>query len=49
MSVIGDDATPVLIEKLCSEELSIGKAVAETMKEKGPHPTYRAVLRYYLT
>ncbi len=42
-----DDATTALIEKLWSEELSIGKAVAETMKEKGPNPNYGAILKYY--
>jgi hypothetical protein len=42
-----DDATPALIEKLCSKELSIGEAVAGTMKEKGPDPNYGAVLKYY--
>ncbi len=42
-----DDASPILIEKLYSDELSIGKAISETMKEKGPDPTYGAVLKYY--
>ena len=42
-----DDATTTLIEKLCSEELTIAAAVAQTMKEKGPDPDYGAVLKYY--
>jgi len=42
-----DDATTTLIEKLCSEELTIATAVARTMEEKGPDPDYGAVLKYY--
>jgi hypothetical protein len=42
-----DDAAPVLVERLCSDELSVAKAVDITMREKGPDPEYRAVLRYY--
>jgi hypothetical protein len=42
-----DDATITLIEKLCSEELTIEAAVDETMAEKGPDPNYGAVLKYY--
>jgi hypothetical protein len=42
-----DGATPILVEKLCSKELSVRKAVAETMAEKGPDPNYGAVLKYY--
>ena len=42
-----DNATPILIEKLCSKELTIETAVAETMNEKGPDPDYGAVLKYY--
>jgi len=42
-----DDATTTLIEKLCSEELTIVAAVAQTMDEKGPDPDYGAVLKYY--
>ena len=42
-----DDATPAIIDKLCSRELTIEAAVAETMKEKGPDPDYGAVLNYY--
>ena len=42
-----DGATPILVKKLCSEELTIGEAVAETMAEKGPDPRYGAELKYY--
>ena len=42
-----DGATPVLVEKLCSKELTIAKAVAQTMREKGPDPEYGAMLKYY--
>jgi len=42
-----DGATATLIEKLFSEELTIGEAVAQTMDEKGPDPDYGAVLKYY--
>jgi len=42
-----DGATTVLLEKLCSEELTIAVAVAETMEEKGPDPDHGAVLKYY--
>lgn len=42
-----DDATIALVEKLCSEESTIAEAVAETIKEKGPDPSFRAVLQYY--
>ena len=42
-----DDATITLVEKLCSEELTIRAAVAQTMDEKGPDPDYGAVLNYY--
>jgi len=42
-----DDATAALVEKLCSEKLATAKAVAEIMKEKGPDPSFRAVLKYY--
>jgi len=42
-----DDATSTLIEKLCSEELTIAAAVAQTMDEKGPDPDFGAVLKYY--
>jgi len=42
-----DDATTTLIQKLCSEELTVEEAVAETMAEEGPDPNYGAVLKYY--
>ena len=42
-----DDAATALVEKLCSEELTTAKAVAEIMEEKGPDPSFRAVLKYY--
>lgn len=42
-----DGAAGFLVEKLCSEELTIGEAVAETMRQKGPDPNNNAVLKYY--
>ena len=42
-----DDATAALVEKLCSKELTTAEAVAEIMEEKGPDPSFRAVLKYY--
>ena len=42
-----DDATVTLIDKLCSEGLSIQAAVDNTMAEKGPDPNYGSVLKYY--
>jgi hypothetical protein len=42
-----DDAALSLVENLCTRELTIRKAVAETMAEKGPDPHYGAVLKYY--
>ena len=42
-----DDATPVLIEKLCSDELTVKEAVAQTMAGKGLDPRYYSVLKYY--
>jgi hypothetical protein len=42
-----DNATPTLIEKLCSEGHTIAGAVAKTMGELGPDPDYGAVLMYY--
>jgi hypothetical protein len=42
-----DGATQVLIEKLCSEKLTVEEAVAQTMDEKGPDPEFGAVLKYY--
>ena len=42
-----DEATVALVEKLCSEDLTIGEAVARTMKEKGPDPQNGSVLQYF--
>jgi len=42
-----DEAALSLVENLCSKELTVRKAVAETMAEKGPDPHYGAVLKYY--
>jgi len=42
-----DEATISLIENLCSEKITIRKAVDLTMAQKGPDPKYGAVLKYY--
>lgn len=42
-----DSATATLVEKLCSEKLTIKAAVAQTMEVKGPDPNWGAVLKYY--
>ena len=42
-----DEATPYLIHQLCSEELTIGEAVDDTMDIVGPDPNYGAALQYY--
>ncbi len=42
-----DDAALSLVRNLCTEELTVREAVAETMAEKGPDPHYGAVLKYY--
>ena len=42
-----DDTTMALVDKLSLEELTMAEAVTETMKEKGPDPNNRAVLKYY--
>jgi len=42
-----DGAALNLVENLCSKELTVRKAVAETMAENGPDPHYGAVLEYY--
>lgn len=42
-----DGATLFLIEKLCSDKLTVKEAVAQTMDEKGPDPEFGAVLKYY--
>ncbi|MFC2042163.1 hypothetical protein ACFLTV_01485 [Chloroflexota bacterium] len=41
-----DEATSILITNLCAD-LTISKAVAETMDVVGPDPDYIAYLRYY--
>ena len=41
-----DEATISLIQNLCSGGLTIERAVAKVMAEKGPDPRYHAVLRY---
>jgi hypothetical protein len=42
-----DDTTTSLVEKLCSDELTIEEAVYDTMREKGPDPNLGAVLKFY--
>jgi len=42
-----DDAALILVRNLCAKELTVEKAVAETMAEKGPDPHYGAVLKYF--
>lgn len=42
-----DEATPYLIRRLCSEELTIREAVNDTMDVIGPDPNYGAELAYY--
>jgi len=42
-----DDATPFLLEKLCSDELTVKEAVARTIAGKGLDPRHYAVLKYY--
>lgn len=42
-----DKATITLVEKLCSEKVSMEAAVAETMHKEGSDPNYGAVLKYY--
>lgn len=42
-----DQATISLIKNLCSERLSVSKAVDVTMATNGPDPKYKAVLQYY--
>jgi hypothetical protein len=42
-----DEATISLIENLCSEQITITKAVSLTMAQRGPDPKYGAVLKYY--
>ena len=42
-----DDAAISLVQNLCGENLTVKKAVAKTMAEKGPDPHYGAELKYY--
>jgi len=42
-----DDATPYLMNQLCSEKLTIREAVDATMDVIGPDPNYGAELQYY--
>ena len=42
-----DAATLFLVEKLCSDKLTVKEAVDQTMDEKGADPDFGAVLRYY--
>lgn len=42
-----DGTTPVLIEKLCSDKLTVKEAVDQTMDEKGTDPDFGAELKYY--
>lgn len=42
-----DNATPYLVNQLCSEELTIREAVDSTMDIIGPDPNYGAELTYY--
>jgi len=40
-------ATMTLVEKLCTEEMTIAQAVNATMDERGPDPNNNAFLKYY--
>jgi len=42
-----DEATPYLMNQLCSEKLTIKEAVESTMAVIGPDPQYGADLKYY--
>lgn len=42
-----DEATLVLLQNLCIEELTVEEAVAETTAQEGPDPSTGARLRYY--
>jgi hypothetical protein len=44
-----DEATPYLVEQLCSGNLTIKEAVASTMSVVGPDPEHKAGLEYYPT
>ena len=42
-----DEATPYLMQQLCSQNATIEEAVGSTMEVIGPDPRYLAELRYY--
>jgi hypothetical protein len=42
-----DNATPYLMNQLCSEQLTVREAVDNTMAAKGPDPNYGANLTFY--
>jgi hypothetical protein len=42
-----EEATMTLVEKLCTEEMTIAQAVTSTMEEEGPDPNNNAFLNYY--
>ena len=42
-----DEATPILVTNLCSNGMTMKKAIDETMAEVGPDPDYHAYLKYY--
>jgi hypothetical protein len=42
-----DQATPILVANLYDKQMTIKKAVDETMAVKGPDPDYGAFLKYY--
>jgi hypothetical protein len=42
-----DDATPYLVNQLCSGELTIREAVRNTMDVIGPDPNHGAELQFY--
>jgi hypothetical protein len=44
-----DEATPYLVEQLCSGNLTIEEAVDDTMSVMGPDPVHKAGLEYYPT
>jgi hypothetical protein len=42
-----DEAALYLVQKLCSDKLTVAAAVATTMTDKGPDPTFDTILNYY--
>ncbi len=42
-----DQTTPILVDNLYTKQMTIKKAVDETMVVKGPDPDYGAFLKYY--